>query len=160
MTSLNHKVLKLPFYNLRDICMQYDIAWCTKWYDSFDVFQVYVQKQYYKISLDDEMENTCLLWIQPVVNSGNSDGGVVEFVDICKRIFLIKICVLVVPMASRCISCTRKALPCQCYWHPGVYRKISNIRRTMSQNLNVSRLVLQMSLYNLLSSGVKSTMTM
>ena len=36
-----------------------------------------------------------------------------------------------------------------------MYRNTSNIRRTKSQNLNDSRLVLQLSLPNLLKSGVK-----
>ena len=36
-----------------------------------------------------------------------------------------------------------------------IYRKISNIRRTKSQNLNDSRLVLHSSLPNLLKRGVK-----
>ena len=40
------------------------------------------------------------------------------------------------------------------------YRKISNIRRTKSQNLNESRLVLQLSLPNPLNPGVKSRMKM
>ena len=38
------------------------------------------------------------------------------------------------------------------------YRKISNIRRTKSQNLNNYRLVLQLSLPNPLKPGVKSRM--
>ena len=40
------------------------------------------------------------------------------------------------------------------------YRKIPNIRLTKSQNLNVSRIVLQLSLRNLLKQGVKSRMMM
>ena len=40
------------------------------------------------------------------------------------------------------------------------YRKISNIRRTKSLNLNVSRLVLQLSLPNPMKPGVKSRMKM
>ena len=40
------------------------------------------------------------------------------------------------------------------------YRKVSNIRRTKSQNLNDSRLVMQMSLSNLLKPGFKSRMKM
>ena len=40
------------------------------------------------------------------------------------------------------------------------YRQISNISRTKSQNLNVSRHVLQLSLRNLLKPGVKSRMKM
>ena len=36
-----------------------------------------------------------------------------------------------------------------------MYRKIANIRRTKSQNLNDSRLVLQLSLPNLLKPDVK-----
>ena len=40
------------------------------------------------------------------------------------------------------------------------YRKISNIRRIKSQNLNVSRLVLQLPLPNPLKPGVKSRMKM
>ena len=40
------------------------------------------------------------------------------------------------------------------------YRKISNIRRTKSPNLNVSRLVLQLPLPNPVKSGVKSRMKM
>ena len=40
------------------------------------------------------------------------------------------------------------------------YRQISNIRRTKSQNLNVSRLVLQLSLYSRLKPGVRSRMKM
>ena len=39
-----------------------------------------------------------------------------------------------------------------------IYRKISNIRRTNSQNLNDSHLVLQSSLPNPLKPGVKSRM--
>ena len=35
------------------------------------------------------------------------------------------------------------------------YRKLSNIRRTKSQNLNDSRLVLHLPLPNLLNPGVK-----
>ena len=38
------------------------------------------------------------------------------------------------------------------------YRKISNISRTKSQNLNDSRLVLHLSLPNLLEPGVKLRM--
>ena len=37
----------------------------------------------------------------------------------------------------------------------GIYRKLSNIRRTKSQNLNDSRLVLHLSLPNLFKPGVK-----
>ena len=40
------------------------------------------------------------------------------------------------------------------------YRQISNRSRTKSQNLNVSRLVLQSSVTNLLEPGVKSRMKM
>ena len=40
------------------------------------------------------------------------------------------------------------------------YRKISNIRRTKFQTLNVSRLVLQLSLPNPMKPGVKSRMKM
>ena len=42
-------------------------------------------------------------------------------------------------------------------WY-GIYRKVSNIRRTKSQDLNDSRLVLQLSLPNSLKLGVKSGM--
>ena len=41
-----------------------------------------------------------------------------------------------------------------------IYRKISNIRRIKSQNLNVCRLVLQLSLPNPMKPGVKSRMKM
>ena len=40
------------------------------------------------------------------------------------------------------------------------YSKISNISRTKSPNLNVSRLVLQLCLPNPMKSGVKSRMKM
>ena len=40
------------------------------------------------------------------------------------------------------------------------YRKVSNIRRTKSPNLNVSRLVLQLSLPNPMKPDVKSRMKM
>ena len=40
------------------------------------------------------------------------------------------------------------------------YRKISNIRRTKSPKLNVSRLVLQLLLPNPMKPGVKSRMKM
>ena len=42
----------------------------------------------------------------------------------------------------------------------GTHHKISNIRRTKSPNLNVSRLVLQLSLPNPMKPGVKSRMKM
>ena len=48
----------------------------------------------------------------------------------------------------------------QCIEAETKYRKISNIRRTKSQNLNVSRLVLQLSLSNPMKPGVKSRMKM
>ena len=41
-----------------------------------------------------------------------------------------------------------------------VYCKISNIKGTKSQNLNVSRLILQLSLPNPMKPGVKSRMKM
>ena len=41
-----------------------------------------------------------------------------------------------------------------------IYRKISNIRHTNPQNVNDSRLVLQLSLPNPLKPGVKSRMKM
>ena len=40
------------------------------------------------------------------------------------------------------------------------YRTISNISRTTSLNLNANRLNLQLSLHNILKSGVKSRMKM
>ena len=40
------------------------------------------------------------------------------------------------------------------------YRKVSNIRRTKSQNLNASRLILLLSLPNPLKPGVKLRMKM
>ena len=45
-------------------------------------------------------------------------------------------------------------------WKPGNYRKVSNIRRTKSQKLNDSRLVLQLSLPNPLKLGVKLSLKM
>ena len=52
--------------------------------------------------------------------------------------------------------------PCYMYvWEPVsniikfMYRQISNIRHTKSPNLNVSHLILQVSLCNLLKPGVK-----
>ena len=44
--------------------------------------------------------------------------------------------------------------------HPTDYRKVSNIRRTKSQNLNDSHLVLKSSLPNPSKPGVKSRMKM
>ena len=44
--------------------------------------------------------------------------------------------------------------------HNKIYRKVSNIRGTKSQNLNDSRRVLQLSLPNRLKPGVKSRMKM
>ena len=41
-----------------------------------------------------------------------------------------------------------------------LYRKVSNIRRTKSQNLNASRLILQLPLPNPLKPGVKLRMKM
>ena len=39
-------------------------------------------------------------------------------------------------------------------------RQTSNVRRTKSQNLNVSRLILQLYLHNPLKPGIKSGMKM
>ena len=47
-----------------------------------------------------------------------------------------------------------------CVHGPKSYRKVSNIRRTKSQNLNASRLILQLSLPNPLKPGVKLRMKM
>ena len=44
--------------------------------------------------------------------------------------------------------------------YPYTYRKVSNIRRTKSKNLNDSRIVLQLSLPSRLKPGVKSRMKM
>ena len=46
------------------------------------------------------------------------------------------------------------------WWCNSTYREISNVRRTKSPNLNVSRLVLQLPLYNVLKPCVKSWMKM
>ena len=53
--------------------------------------------------------------------------------------------------AARVSPCRTGAL-----WTNRNYRKISNIRRTKSQNLNDSHLVLKSSLPNPLKPGVKS----
>ena len=53
-----------------------------------------------------------------------------------------------------------RTLMCNQYQAKESYRKISNIRHTKSQNLNVSRLVLQLSLPNPMKPGVKSRMKM
>ena len=45
----------------------------------------------------------------------------------------------------------------RCY---AIYRNVSNIRRTKSQNLSVSRPVLQLFLHNLLKPCIKSKMKM
>ena len=45
-------------------------------------------------------------------------------------------------------------------WYLHIYRRISNIRRNKSQNLNDPRLVLQLFLSNPLKPGVKSRMNM
>ena len=45
-------------------------------------------------------------------------------------------------------------------WAPFTYRKVSNIRRTKSQNLNATRPTLQLSLPNPLKPGVKLRMKM
>ena len=52
------------------------------------------------------------------------------------------------------------SLACVCVLLFDDYRKLSNIRRTQSPNLNVSRLVLQLSLPNPMKPGVKSRMKM
>ena len=46
------------------------------------------------------------------------------------------------------------------WFHPKAYRQFSNISRTQSQNINVSRLVLQSSLSNPWKPGVKLRMKM
>ena len=45
-------------------------------------------------------------------------------------------------------------------WAKETYRQVFNIRRTKSQNLNISRLALQLSSSNLLKPGVKLRMKM
>ena len=52
-----------------------------------------------------------------------------------------------------------KPAPWQMYMSH-MYRKISNLRRTKSPNLNVSRFVLQLSSPNPMNPGVKSRMKM
>ena len=55
---------------------------------------------------------------------------------------------------------------CICISHPwiwhasAIYRQISNISRTKSRNLNASRLVLQLSLCNILKPGVETRIKM
>ena len=49
---------------------------------------------------------------------------------------------------------------CWKYKQYNIYRKISNIRRTKSTNLNATRLVLQLSLPSPMKPGVKSRMKM
>ena len=46
------------------------------------------------------------------------------------------------------------------WWLGDGYRQVSNIRGTKSQNLDVSRLGLQLSLRNILKPGVKPRMKM
>ena len=45
-------------------------------------------------------------------------------------------------------------------WHDSDYRKVSNIRRTQNQNLNDSRLNMQLPLSIPLKPGVKSRVKM
>ena len=65
------------------------------------------------------------------------------------------------PVPNPCIyeNCTRPSLY-TCGWPWGLCWLVSNIRRTKSQNLNVSRLVLELSLPNPLKPDVKSRMKM
>ena len=70
---------------------------------------------------------------------------------------------LTYPGLKTTISANAWLSMCGSLWGPrmwSIYRKISKISGTKSQNLNVSCLVLQVSLCNLLKSGVKSTMKM
>ena len=61
-------------------------------------------------------------------------------------------------MLDRCVYSTSMEKRVQGYL--AKYRKVSNIRRTKSHNLNDSHLVLKSSLPNPLKPGVKSRMKM
>ena len=88
--------------------------------------------------------------------------------------FILFVCVFIRhPMGKPVRSCSSTSIHPNCQGaevsgtlpHPvqfleETYRKISNIRRTQSPNLNVSRLVLQLSLPNPMKPVVKSRMKM
>ena len=94
----------------------------------------------------------------------------------CKSLSCLQFC----PTVTKCAPCGRPCPSCTCIGKTGDvrvlpgwsliqestwsfkfdYRKICNIRRTKSPNLNVSRLVLQLSLPNPMKPGVKSRMKM
>ena len=65
---------------------------------------------------------------------------------------------LQVLQSSLCYNSLRPEIECStfCRQHFQIYRKVSNIRRTKSPNLNVSCFVLQLSLLNPMKPGVKS----
>ena len=59
-----------------------------------------------------------------------------------------------------CVNDISESTETHAFVRYGDYRKISNISRTKSSHLNVSRLVLQLSLPNPIKPGVKSRMKM
>ena len=58
------------------------------------------------------------------------------------------------------VDCTMLDVEGTCYLQDDMYRQISNIRLTKSQNLIVSHLVLKLFLCNILKPCVKSKMKM
>ena len=72
-----------------------------------------------------------------------------------RYLMYVKMCLFDVILARVVFSGAR------CYRHGFIdYHKVSNIRRIKSPNLNVSRLVVQLSLPNPMKPGVKSRMKM
>ena len=72
--------------------------------------------------------------------------------EIHKKEVLIMECLLMWKLDAAALD------KCLCLYEN--YRKLSNIRRSKSQNLNVSRLGLQLSLRNILKPNVKWRMKM
>ena len=86
------------------------------------------------------------------INGSNNSGGGKGEMD--SRLY-VNACMYIYVDISFMSICTTQHKYIIC-----IYRKISNIRRTKTRNLNVYRLVLQLSLPNPMKPGVKSRIKM
>ena len=73
---------------------------------------------------------------------------------------ICQLCMMTCPLLESIVGIPLDIPTLFLYVYVSNYRKVNSIRRTKSQNVNVSRLVMQLSLPNPLKLDVKSIMKM
>ena len=148
-------------------------VWINGWVNTREAGDLRCNRAHYDVIVMLAMYASCcitvvlsLIWdastsckiVVMLFYSGSDECWIVEPEDQSK---FVSITVLEMKLEKPCgpdYVSLKKGMRCR--WKKLDYRRISNIRRTESPNLDVSRVVLQLSLPNPIKPGVKSRMKM